>query len=43
MSSIYRQEVLKLYKQLMNYGKALKYTDQTYFKLKVREVFEKNK
>lgn len=40
---ISRQEVLRLYKNLIIYSKNLKFTDSTYFRKKVLTEFRRNK
>lgn len=40
---ISRQEVLRLYKNLIIYSKNLKFTDSTYFRKKVITEFRRNK
>ena len=40
---ISRQEVLKLYRELINYSKTLKYTDKDYYLTRVKKEFIQNK
>lgn len=42
-SSPSRQQVLQLYRALLQYGKTLEYTDQDYFMRRIRKEFQKNK
>lgn len=43
MSAAGSREVLQLYRQLLRYGKELKFTDQSYFRRRVRKEFQLNK
>lgn len=40
---ISRQDVLKLYRELINYSKILKYTDKNYYLDRVKSEFIQNK
>lgn len=42
-SSPSRQQVLQLYRALLQYGKTLEFTDQDYFMRRIRKEFQKNK
>ncbi|XP_044753457.1 MIEF1 upstream open reading frame protein [Coccinella septempunctata] len=43
MNPVGKQQVLKLYKNLLRYGQQLKYTDKEYFAKRIRNDFQKNK
>lgn len=43
MSASTSREVLQLYRKLLQYGKELKLTDQTYFRRRIRKEFKTNK
>lgn len=43
MSATGSREVLQLYRQLLRYGIELKFTDQSYFRRRVRKEFQLNK
>ncbi|RXG61012.1 Elongation factor 1-beta [Armadillidium vulgare] len=38
-----RQQVLRLYKDLINYGKSLKFTDKEYYVHRIQKEFKRNK
>lgn len=38
-----RQEILRLYKELISYSKTLKYTDKDYYLRRVKKEFTENK
>lgn len=38
-----RQQILKLYKDLLRYGETLQYTDKDFFTKKIRKEFKKNR
>jgi hypothetical protein len=40
---ICRQDVLKLYKEMITYSKSLKYTDKSYFLARMKNEFIQNK
>lgn len=40
---ISRQEILKLYRELVNYSKTLKYTDKDYYLNRVKKEFIQSK
>ncbi|XP_047481934.1 MIEF1 upstream open reading frame protein-like [Penaeus chinensis] len=42
-SSPSRQQVLQLYRALLQYGRTLEFTDQDYFMQRIRKEFQKNK
>lgn len=42
MSASTSREVLQLYRKLLRYGKELKFTDQNYFRRRVRKEFKLN-
>ncbi|XP_031619623.1 MIEF1 upstream open reading frame protein [Contarinia nasturtii] len=43
MNAATNREVLQLYRKLLRYGKELKFTDQSYFRRRVRKEFILNK
>lgn len=43
MSAVTSREVLQLYRKLLRYSKELKFTDQTYFRKRMRKEFNLNK
>lgn len=43
MNTATNQQVLRLYKHLLKYGKQLKLTDKTLFSKRVRKEFKENK
>lgn len=40
---IVRQDVLRLYRELINYSRGLKYTDKDYYLARVKQEFIQNK
>ncbi|XP_055324369.1 MIEF1 upstream open reading frame protein [Sitodiplosis mosellana] len=43
MNAATSREVLQLYRKLLRYGQELKFTDQTYFRKRIRKEFRLNK
>lgn len=43
MNTANNQQVLRLYKHLLKYGKQLKLTDKTLFSKRIRQEFKQNK
>lgn len=43
MNASTSRQVLQLYRNLMRYSKELKFTDQNYFRRRVRKEFNRNK
>lgn len=43
MSASVVKPAVQLYRDLLRYGKQLKFTDQSYFKYRIRSEFEKNR
>ncbi|RZF35844.1 hypothetical protein LSTR_LSTR014174 [Laodelphax striatellus] len=41
--SVGRQQVLRLYKDLLKYGQNLKFTDKAYFEQRIKSEFKKHK
>lgn len=43
MNASTSRQVLQLYRKLMQYSKELKFTDQNYFRRRIRKEFRQNK
>lgn len=43
MSGLHRQQILRLYKDILRYGQQLQYTDKSYFYQRISDEFKKNK
>lgn len=43
MNAVTSREVLQLYRKLLRYSKELKFTDQSYFRKRVRKEFKLNR